>query len=242
VKRLADDLATTDGDSPDVLTPATRLARENARLDGIVQAGLAEVQASRRRIVTLADNERRRIERDLHDGAQQRLVSATFHLRVAMPHVDAEEVDGLIDAERRLKEALSRLRDLAHGSALGVLAEQGLHAALEDLAAAATVPTALDVPAGSGAPPDVERAVVVAVAAALDNVARHARAASARVSVLRTDAILRVHVSDDGAGGATIGSGLTEVADRVGAAGGALRLVSPVKQGTLLEVELPCGS
>ena len=125
------------------LTPATRLALRNAQLAAVASARLAEVQASQQRVVATSDAERRRIERDLHDGAQQRLVSVAFHLRVALAGADPAAGGQLTSAETRVRDALARLRRLAHGIFPSVLATEGLGAALDELVAASDVPATL---------------------------------------------------------------------------------------------------
>jgi signal transduction histidine kinase len=226
----------------ETLTPATRLLLHNARLAAVVRARSRDVRTSQRRIVATADGERHRIERDLHDGAQQRLVSAAFHLRVAMTRVPVDTATDLRAAEEDLHRALARLRELAHGSAVGLIAEHGLAAALDDAVAASSVPTTLTLAVPGALDAATERAVWAVTVAGLDNVGRYAGATSAAVSVVRESGVVTVTVADDGRGGGIIGPGLTAVADRVGALGGRLTLHSPPGLGTGLTVEMPCGS
>jgi signal transduction histidine kinase len=147
------------------LTPASWLALRNAQLAAVVKAQLADVQASQRRVVAMSDAERRRIERDLHDGAQQRLISVVFHLRVTLRRVDPATAAPLTGTEARIHDALAHLRQLAHGIFPSVLADEGLEAALEELLAASDIPAALavqadtiDAAAGGGPPPGPTRA------------------------------------------------------------------------------------
>jgi signal transduction histidine kinase len=226
----------------EMLTPAVRLILHNARLAAVVRARLRDVRTSQQRIVAAADGERHRIERDLHDGAQQRLVSAAFHLRVAMTRVPLDATADLRVAEEQLHVALARLRQLAHGSAVGLIATHGLTAVLEDAVAASAVPTALSLAVPGAMDAATERAVWAVTTAALDNVALHARATSAEVSVMQESGLVTVTVSDDGQGGGVIGPGLTSVADRVGALGGTLTFASPPGGGSVLSAEMPCGS
>jgi signal transduction histidine kinase len=220
------------------LTPASTLALRNAQLAAATRARLAEVQASRRRIVAASDAERRRIERDLHDGAQQRLVSAILHISIARnrrPDADA----ALFDAEAAVHEALRRLRLLGHGIFPAVLATEGLGAALEDLARASEIPTRVDVP-------DVEiaeesaMAAYAAVAAALTYARGQPPPDSAHVVATVFEDRLTVRVETFGA---TMPSDddLADIADRVGAIGGDLA-VHPTELGFVLTAMVPCVS
>jgi signal transduction histidine kinase len=228
------------------ITPAMRLALLNARLRANAEHQLAELRASQRRIVEAADAERRRIERDLHDGAQQRLVAVTMQLSSARTAAlagvgPATPLDAFAEADGHVRRALAALRAQSSESFAAVLATEGLEAAVEDLVARCPVRAALSV-ARSGAELGwpAQRAALAAVAEALDNVARHAGASRAWVDIADDGSWLTVRVTDDGPGSATVGDGLTAVADRAGALGGRLRLFSPLGAGTTVEVSLPC--
>jgi PAS domain S-box-containing protein len=204
-----------------------------------------ELAASRARIVEAGDAERRRLERNLHDGAQQRLVATALTLRLAERRLDADPgaVRELIAAAHaEVEQALAELREIARGLHPAVLTDRGLGAALEALATRAPVP--VDV---VGAPADrlpgrVEAAAYYVVSEALTNVAKYAEASAVRVELDRSDGRLRVTVSDDGVGGAdaTSGSGLRGLADRVEALGGSLVVTSPPGAGTTLRAIVPC--
>ncbi len=224
------------------ITPAGRLALENARLHAAAEFRLTDVQASQRRIVEATDLERMRIERDLHDGAQQRLVAVSMHLSSLCNNDGAAISDTLAWAEADVRAALAALRDLSHNSLPVVISAEGLEAAIEDLAA--TVPLCVDVQLAVDerrVAPAVQTAAYLAVASALDNVLAHARTNRAWVTLGMSDDTLVVTVSDGGRGGAVVGRGLTDVADRVGALGGSLELTSHTAEGTTMNVRLPCG-
>jgi signal transduction histidine kinase len=217
-----------------------RLALENERLSAQVRAQLEEVRASRARIVEAADAERRRVERDLHDGAQQRLVALAMRLELA--RTEAEGASQLIDqTTSELKAAIAEVRGLARGLHPPILTERGLAAALESLAERSAVPVRIDAPDGRY-PSSVETAAYFVVAEALTNVAKYAHATSATVTVRPTDdGGLRVSVTDDGRGGAdpAHGSGLSGLADRLAALGGRLTVESPPGGGTTVTAVLP---
>jgi signal transduction histidine kinase len=230
-------------DTADVLeglTPATRLALRNAQLAAVAQARLAEVEASRRRIVAVSDDERRRIERDLHDGAQQRLVSAAFHLSVARGLLP-ETVAQLAPVDASVREALTHLRLLAHGIFPSVLATEGLEAALDDLVSASDVPATLEVRGVEDLNADTAMAAYATVVAALDHVAPTSIATYTRVSVVQDDRTLTVCVETPGVGQGEATSEFTEIADRVGAVGGQFTMFS-TDGGTVITVALPCAS
>jgi PAS domain S-box-containing protein len=211
------------------------------------KAADAELRASRARIVEAADAARRRLERDLHDGAQQRLVELALDLRMARARLDGapEQARELLDAALGDLDAATReLRELARGIHPAALTEGGLRAALEGLAMRASVPTRLvAVPDERFAAP-VEATAYFTVAEALTNAARYAAAKRVEVEAVRVDGHLCVEVRDDGRGGAdpAAGSGLRGLADRVAALDGVLRLASPSGGGTRLRVEIPCES
>jgi signal transduction histidine kinase len=227
-------------------TAVLRLAVENERLTRLDRARLEQVRASRARLVEAGDRERRRIERDLHDGAQQRLVGVALCLQQARADARAtgaraEVVDLLDEAAEELVGAVHELRELARGIHPTVLAEEGLRPAVAGLARRATVPVELDVRCGR-LDAAVEAAAYYVVAEALTNVMRHARANGAAVAISRYDGHLVVEVSDDGDGGAdpVRGSGLGGLADRLDSLCGTFRVTSPPGGGTRLRAEIPC--
>lgn len=216
-----------------------RLALENERLAAQVRAQLEEVRASRARIVEAADAERRRIERDLHDGAQQRLVALAMRLDQARG--GSTDATALIDeTTTELLTAVREVRDLARGVHPTILTDSGLAAAVEALADRAPFPVARAIPESRFAP-DAEVAAYYVIAEALTNAARHANATSARVEVAAGDDRLLVTVTDDGRGGAApeAGSGLRGLADRLAAIGGAIEVMSPAGAGTTLTATIP---
>jgi signal transduction histidine kinase len=200
-----------------------------------------QLAASRKRIVQAGDAERRRLERNLHDGAQQRLVSLSLTLRLAARrHGDDPELEGAVD---ELSQALEELRELARGIHPAVLTEYGLEPAIEALASRTPYPVDVEVALEDRLPAPVEAAAYYVVAEALTNVTKYADASDVRVHVFRDDGRAHVEVRDDGCGGAQEehGSGLRGLADRVEALGGALWLNSPAGEGTTLLAEIPCG-
>jgi signal transduction histidine kinase len=204
----------------------------------------AELTTSRARIVATADQARRRIERDLHDGAQQRLVSLALQLRAAQAAVPPELGELGADLARAAAEAtgaLEEVREIARGIHPPVLAEGGLRLALKALARRSPIPVDLQVHADRRLPEPVEVSAYYVIAEALTNAARHARASAVTVTVEDAGDILRVAVRDDGAGGADFarGTGLAGLKDRVEALGGRLFLRSPPGAGTSLRAELP---
>ena len=215
-----------------------RLESEAAHARAIAeQARAEEIAASRARLVSAAAEERRRIGRDLHDGAQQRLVQALMRIEEARRETPSPALDAAAEETRR---AVRDLRDLAAGIHPAVLTDRGLAAALEDLTADAALPVRFELEDGRfGA--DVEAAAYFVIAEALANVAKHAGADEATSSCGATTARLVVSVSDDGRGGADPlrGRGLHGLADRVAALGGTLELDSPAGAGTTLRATLP---
>jgi signal transduction histidine kinase len=241
---------TTLVDEPKLLrasAAAARLALENARLQAEMRAQLAEVQQSRVRIVAAADEERRRIERDLHDGAQQRLVALALELRGAQRRLgdraDPELDLVLAEAVDELKVAVDELRELARGVHPAILTEDGLAAALESLVSRTPFPVSLEVSQGRF-PAQVEATAYFVACGALANILKHAQASRALVTAVTRNGLLVVRVEDDGVGGAHAdgGTGLRGLADRVEALGGRLAVVSPVGGGTQVIGEIPCGS
>ena len=230
----------------EAVAAATGLALQNERLQATLRAQLEEIRASRARIVEAADAERRRIERDLHDGAQQRLVGISLALTLASSRLTAgadREVDrALTQASQELATALSELRELAHGIHPAILTEEGLGPALESLVERAIIPVTLKTVPTDRLPSQVEAAAYFVVSEALANVAKYARASGATISADAIDGRLVVEVSDDGIGGADPiqGSGLRGLADRVAALDGSLRIDSPGGRGTIVHAEIPC--
>ena len=218
---------------------AARLALENARLHAELRAQLAELRASRARLVVAGDEERRRVERDLHDGAQQRLLALGLALQLMDDNGTERQL--LTDAQGELQAALHELRELARGIHPAVLNDRGLSAAVAGLVARAQIPVRSDV-TDERYPQPVESAAYFVVSEALANVTKHSRAQSARVSIAEHDGVLTVEVSDDGHGGADPGGGgLQGLADRVGALGGELA-VDSTGQGTKITARIPCVS
>jgi PAS domain S-box-containing protein len=221
-----------------------REAEEALRRREIAEARAAELQASRARIVEAADAARRRIERDLHDGAQQRLVSLALEVRMAHRRLATDPASAgpfLERLGRELGEASAELRELARGIHPAVLTERGLAPAISALAGRAPVPVEiLDLPAAR-LPAVAEATAYFTVSEALTNVAKYAGATHATVRVASLDGALVVEIRDDGVGGARAGtgSGLSGLADRVGACDGSLSVTSPPGEGTLVRAVLP---
>ena len=220
------------------------------KFTGLVAVALANAEAheqltaSRARIVQAADAERRRLERNLHDGAQQRLVSLALALRLAqgkLPDDPAAATELLDRASEELAVGLEELRELARGIHPAILTDRGLAPALEALAQRATVPVEVHGLPNDRLPGPIEAAAFYVVAESLTNVAKYASAKSARVDLARDDGLLVVEVSDDGVGGADSakGSGLRGLTDRVEALGGTLRVSSEQGRGTTVRAELP---
>ena len=207
----------------------------------------AELRASRARIVEAGDAARRKIERDLHDGAQQQLVGLAVSLRGARSRLakgDAEMAGELLDeAVEDLGEAISQLRELARGIHPAVLTEGGLPPALRGLVRRSPVPAEVVAVPDERFDPAIESAVYFIVSEGLTNAVRHAEASAIQIEVTHTDGTLVAEVRDDGAGGADgAGGGLRGLADRLAALDGRLTVVSPAGAGTVLRAEVPCGS
>jgi signal transduction histidine kinase len=222
---------------------AAALALENQRLSAELRARIEDLRASRARLVEATDTERRRLERDLHDGAQSRLVAVALKLQLARRRLEPGSAAGPLpdESSAELKASLDELRELARGIHPAVLTDRGLPAALAALADRAPVPVEVDVQAPGPLPPAIETAVYFVVAEALTNVAKYARAGHAAVKVERRDCAIVIEVADDGAGGADPagGSGLRGLQDRVGALDGRVELDSPPGGGTRLRAEIP---
>ena len=208
------------------------------------KAAEAELRASRARLVETAYAARRRIERDLHDGAQQRLVMLSYQLRAARQRAEGEAAALLDEALAELDTAIAELRELARGTYPAVLSEGGLGPALRSLANRSPLPVSLGVPAERRYAATVEVTAYFVVAEAITNVVRHGEATRVEIQVADEPGCLRVTVTDDGRGGASIegGSGLRGLRDRVVALEGTLTVTSPPGAGTTICAELPCGS
>jgi signal transduction histidine kinase len=209
-----------------------------------LRSELTEVSRSRARMAGAFEAERRRIERDLHDGAQQKLVALTMQLglaRLDMPP-GSPAAGAIVAAHEQAKQLMAELRELIHGIQPQILTDLGLPAALTELADSAPIPVTVDAHLDGRLPGQVENTGYFAVAEALTNIAKHSGATSARVTARRDDGALTIEVSDDGHGGAdpSRGTGLTGLADRVAVVGGRMLLSSPPGGPTVLRVEVPC--
>ena len=224
---------------------AAGLALQNERLEAELRAKVQEVRASRERMLRIGLEERRRLERDLHDGAQQRLVSMALNMRLARSklHDDPDAADRLLlGAGEELDAALGELRELARGIHPAVLTDRGLDTALETLARRAPVPVELETLPGERLPEAVELAAYFVVAEALTNVAKYAEASCATVNVDRDNGRVVVSVTDDGVGGANPanGTGLRGLADRLAVIEGRLDVESERGRGTTITARIPC--
>jgi signal transduction histidine kinase len=220
------------------------LKLENQRLRAQLEAQTQELRGSRARLVATGDAERRRLERDLHDGAQSRFVASALHLRLiqAKAPPDSELRRMLDTAVEELLSGIDELRELARGIHPAVLTERGLEAALHSLAARAPFPVDVRAELGGRLAEPVETAAYFAVSEALANVAKHAGAGHVAIDARHERGRLVVEVTDDGCGGASAaaGSGLRGLVDRVGALDGRVEIDSPAGAGTWLRVEVPC--
>jgi signal transduction histidine kinase len=231
----------------DAVGAAAGLALENERLQADLQARLAELRASRARIVDATEAERRRLERNLHDGTQQRLVSVSMALGLAESKLRSDPVAAgriLEEARQALGAALQELREFSQGIHPGVLTERGLGPALKELVYLAPMSIELAVPNDERLPEPVEAAAYYVVAEALANVAKYASADAVSVKVERRNGSAFIEVADDGVGGADAkkGSGLRGLSDRVEALGGTFAVDSTPGVGTRLRAEIPCAS
>ena len=228
----------------DSVCAAAALALENERLQAELRARLAELRASRARIVEATDEERRRIERDLHDGTQQRLVSIALSLGLADARLDADPA-GARPAVRKAKDeialALTELRELSQGIRPGVLVERGLPGALQELASRAPVPVDIETNLEGRLPDAVEATAYFVASEALANVAKHSRATVCALAATVDGGVLTLEIADDGVGGASAGAGtgLRGLSDRVEALGGRLSVTSPAGRGTVVRGEIP---
>ena len=225
---------------------AAAIALDDARIQAESEDRLAELRASRERIVAAGDAERRRLERNLHDGAQQRLVSVALQLRMIQRSIDTDPALAkrlVTSAGDQLSKSLEELRELARGIHPSVL-NHGLKAALDSLASRSGVPTAVSFQAPERLPEPVELAAYFVACEALANVAKYAHATKAKVRVSRRNGMAVIEIRDDGVGGAdeTAGTGLQGLADRVAALDGTLRILSPPGAGTVVTADLPCVS
>lgn len=224
---------------------AAGLAMENERLQADLRARLQDLRSSRARIVQAADTERRRLERNLHDGAQQRLVSVSYALGLAESKLPADPTAAraiMQTARQDLGSSLEELRELARGIHPAVLSSRGLRVAVQALAMTAPMPVDVTAPAGR-LPEQIEAAAYYLIAEALANTTKHADATAAQVVVARTARELIVQIHDDGRGGADIsaGTGLRGLADRVEALDGTLSVTSDPGRGTTIRASIPCG-
>jgi signal transduction histidine kinase len=228
----------------DAVTAAAGIALENGRLQVELRAHLAELRGSRARIVDAGQRERQRLERNLHDGAQQRLIALSLELSLLGEQMDTDPDARLrLDrARREIATTLDELRDVARGIHPAVVTGHGLEIALEQLAARAPVPVCLEVALEGRLPERLEVAAFYLVSESLANIGKHASASSAKVDVDLVDGVVVVEVVDDGVGGADTetGSGLRGLADRIEALEGRLQVWSPNGGGTRLRAEIPC--
>jgi signal transduction histidine kinase len=228
----------------DGIGAAAGIALENGRLHAELRARLQELQGSRTRVLEAGQEERKRLERNLHDGAQQRLVALSLELGLLEGSLvgDTAAKTRLARAKHEVAESLEELRAVARGIYPAVLSGHGLSVALESLAARSTVPVTLDVRVEGRLPERVEVAAYYVACESLANLGKHAHATGANVTIAFSGDWLVVEVEDDGVGGADTeqGSGLRGLADRVEAAGGELRIWSPAGSGTRLQARMPC--
>jgi signal transduction histidine kinase len=230
----------------DAVSAAAAIALDNGRLRADLHARIEEVRGSRARVIEAEHRERQRLERDLHDGAQQRLIALSLDLGLLegrLGAADPESRAALAQAKREVATSLDELRAVARGLHPAVLTGHGLGVAVESLAARATVPITLHIGLDGRLPEGVEVAAYYVVSESLANIGKHSRAKSARVDVTQADGTLVVEVLDDGVGGADTerGTGLRGLADRVEALGGRLRIWTPPGGGTRVRAEIPCG-
>ena len=208
----------------------------------MAKARLADVQASQRRIVATSDGERRRIERDLHDGAQQRLVSVAFHLKVALSGADQSTSVRLAAAESQVRNALGQLRRLAHGIFPSVLTDEGLAAALDELVAASDVPAKLNVSTHDDVGTETAMAAYATVAAALHSIEHPSPNTLAVILVDRDGDTLTVSAEVTADLGTVVAGDFVDVADRVGALGGRFTTAETETGTTVVTAVIPCES
>ncbi len=239
-----DEALLEDRTALDVITSAAGVELERLRLEAELRARLLELQASRARVIEAADQARRRIERDLHDGAQQRFVAAAIDLRIISARakrVEPELAEALDAVIGELQDALDELRELARGIHPAVLTDLGLREALRGAASRSSLPVDVVAVPEERLPEQVEVTAYFVVLEALTNASRYARATRATVEVRLEDDVVAVEVHDDGVGGADAGagSGLRGLADRVHALEGRLDVVSPPGGGTTVRAQIP---
>ena len=226
------------------VTAAAGLGLENGRLHAELRAHVVELSASRARIIDVGQKERQRLERNLHDGAQQRLIALSLELSLLEQELGDGDGAGkrLARAREEIATSLGELREVARGIHPAVVSGHGLAVALEQLTARAPIPVRLRIVVDERLPEPVEVAAYYLVSESLANVAKHAGASSATVEVSRSDGHVVVEIVDDGVGGADSerGSGLRGLADRVESLDGRLRVWSPAGGGTRLRAEIPC--
>ncbi|MEJ3748977.1 histidine kinase [Actinomycetes bacterium KLBMP 9797] len=229
----------------DAVSAAAAIALENGRLRVELHARLEEVRGSRARVLEAGQKERQRLERDLHDGAQQRLIALSLDLGRLETRLGADHHarSALSQAKAEITRSLTELRDVARGLHPAVLSGHGLPVALESLVARAAVPVQLTTRLDGRLAEQIEVGAYYVVCEGLANIGKHARASSATVDVCHADGQLVIEVVDDGVGGADTerGSGLRGLADRVEALGGRLRVWTPYGGGTRVRAEIPCG-
>jgi signal transduction histidine kinase len=226
---------------------AVALAVDNQRLQDDLQAQLEEVRASRARIVEAGDAERRRVERDLHDGAQQRLVALAVSLRTIRSRLGTDasalvvaELDAATDL---VKAAILEVRELARGLDRSILREAGLAAAVQSLADHSSIPVHVAIDLDGRLSARAETAAYFVAAEALANAAKHSEASAVTVTATSADGVLLLEVADDGGGGADLdGSGIRGLADRIAAVGGTFAVDSPPGAGTRVQASIPCAS
>jgi signal transduction histidine kinase len=228
----------------DAVSAAAAIALENARLQAELRARLDELHESRARVLEVEQDERRRLERDLHDGAQQRLISLSLDLRRLEDQLgdDPDARTKIDQAREEIATSLQELRTIARGLHPAVVSGHGLAVALDTLAASAPVPVTLAADLDGRLDEAIEVAAYYVVSESLANVGKHARASTAAISVAHRDGTLVVEIADDGVGGANseLGTGLRGLADRVEAHGGRLRVWTPRGGGTRVRAEIPC--
>jgi signal transduction histidine kinase len=238
-----DEALEDDPELVEAVAAAAAMALENEHLHAESDARLEELRASRERLVAAGDAERRRLERNLHDGAQQRLVALSLQLRLIQGRIrrDPSSAEDLVDAaSNELSQSLSELRELARGIHPAVL-NHGLPAALEAIADRSPVPTIVECEARERLPEPVELAAYFVASEALANVAKYSHAEHASIRLTRSDGVAVIQITDNGVGGADErgGSGLRGLGDRVEALSGRLYVTSPPGAGTVVTAELP---
>lgn len=222
---------------------AARLALDNERLQAQLRAQLVALRASRARLVQTADAERRRLERDLHDGAQQRMLALGLALQLMRSHVEHDPAAAslLAEAQTELQHSLRELRELARGIHPAILTDQGLASAARTLASRAPIPVTVS-STEKRFPPAIETAAYFVIAEALTNIAKYADASKVSITIGQDNGYARIDVHDDGIGGAdpAKGSGLAGLADRIGALDGRLTISSDARAGTCITAQIPC--